>query len=145
MSNLWAYINFNDYEYGTSDTWITDTQSGYENNDSRLLANGYSKMSYALQNVSEKYYNYLGTSMSTSIAGIESLIGLPAVDSDTATYVTIIGLCDWYDCRNETTLTFAILRGASTHSGYGAGIFCSNIVEMTYIYPNVAFRTMFIM
>ena len=144
-TDLWAYINFNDYEYGTSDTWITDTQSGYENNDSRLLANGYSKMSYALQNVSEKYYNYLGTSTSTSIAGIESLIGLPAVDSDTATYVTITGLCDWYYCRNETTLTFAILRGASTHNGYGAGIFCFNIVEMTYIYPNVAFRTMFIM
>lgn len=141
--DLWMYVNFNDYDYGTIDTWLTDTQSGYENNASRLTSHNYMRLSYVLPAVGG-YYRYLGTSVVTSDTGIESLIGMPSGESGTASFST--GLCDNYYCNNSTLYTFGILHGADINDTYHAGALCFAVDNsLSYIHACFGFRSMLIL
>ena len=141
-TDLWFYVNLNDYEHGESSTWVTDTQSGYENNHTRLLDHNYTKLSCALPTTSG-YYVYLGISSIISSTGIESLIGMPAKDANVAS--TSRGLCDYYYCNNSTVHTFGVIRGGDTYSTTATGclyFYTGNSLAGSGV--NIGFRSMLI-
>ena len=135
--DLWAYINYEDYDY-TTQNWVTNSQSGGSNgsiNFDRLEDANYTRLSYALPNT-DGYYNYLGTSSITSETGIESLIGMPTKESDRNS-----GLADYYYCNNSTSYTFGCLRGGGTYVSTHAGAFCFYVsTSLAYAYATVGFR-----
>ena len=137
-TDLWAYVNFNDYEYGESDTWIISTQSEVENNHDKLISHNYVKLSYSLPTL-EGYYRFFGVSETTSDSGIESLIGLPSAQSDIGDDKT--GLCDYYTCDNNPSYIFGIIRGGNTDTTTRAGLFCFPLSKsFNYTYMGDGFR-----
>ena len=77
-TDYWAYVNFNDYEHGAIDTWVTDLQGEYETENTRLTEqHNYIKLSYTIPNLIA-VKRYLGTSDRLSSSGLETLVGLPA-------------------------------------------------------------------
>ena len=139
--DLWAYINYEDYDY-TTQNWITDSVDGGPNgsiNFDRLKDANYTRLSYALSNT-EGRYNYLGTSSITSETGIESLIGMPIKDSGKNS-----GLESAFYCDNSTDYTFGCLRGGDTGSSTFAGAFYFNVYNyLPYTNTHVGFRSMLI-
>ena len=139
--DLWAYINYEDYDY-TTQNWVTNSQSGGSNgsiNFDRLEDANYMRLSYALPNT-EGRYNYLGTSSITSETGIESLIGMPTKDSDQNS-----GLADYYYCNNSTSYTFGCIRGGVASSSIDAGVFYFSVYHrLIGSYGYHGFRTMLI-
>ena len=139
--DLWAYINYEDYDY-TTQNWVTNSQSGGSNgsiNFDRLEDANYTRLSYALPRENGNY-NYLETSSITSETGIESLIGMPSKDSDRNS-----GLADYYYCNNTTSYTFGCLRGGDTHAGTKAGAFCFGVSSsLASIATDFGFRPMLI-
>ena len=139
--DLWAYINYEDYDY-TTQNWVTNSQSGGSNgsiNFDRLEDANYMRLSYALPNT-EGRYNYLGTSSITSETGIESLIGMPIKDSGKNS-----GLESAFYCDNSTDYTFGCLRGGVASSSIDAGVFYFSVYHrLIGSYGYHGFRTMLI-
>ena len=142
-TDYWAYVNFNDYEHGAIDTWVTDLQGEYETENTRLTEqHNYIKLSYTIPNLIA-VKRYLGTSDRLSSSGLETLVGLPAGESDATT--NLYGLCDDYQQREVLNLT-SVIRGASTSYYRNAGAFCLYISSApTHSASDISFRTMFIL
>lgn len=138
-TNIYAYVNFDDYNAETSNYYTATNGSGYEFNHNLLTELGYIQMSYNLP-TSDNFYRYLGTSMATSENVLQSLVGLPDAKSSTAEQT--IGLCDSYHCHNNTASTFGVLRGnSSAYSGASAGAFSFRVTHpLNAIYSDIGFR-----
>jgi hypothetical protein len=138
-TNLFAYINFDDYDYSSSNWYTNSNGSGYDYNNNLLTSKNYYQLSYNLP-TSNNYYRYLGTSISTSGTGLESLIGLQTKSSSTAGDSS--GLCDYYYCNNSTSYVFGVLRGGSTYYDPYAGAFYFGVgSSLTSVNTHVGFRS----
>jgi len=144
-SNVYAYINFDNYDYAhTSTSWQTNSPgTQYATTSANLISRGYVKLSYALSATGSK--RYMGVSQITTNTGYEMLIGLQPAASDNGTSNT--GLCDYFFAPGvgATTAIYGIERGGHSSSSSSAGVFFfANNVNITNSNMNVGFRAMLV-
>jgi len=142
-TNLHAYINFDDYDYTSSSTWLlTNTGTSFENSKSTLINRGYIEMSYNLP-TSNGYYRYSGVSNIYTNTGIEQVICLPTKASGSGS--TSTGTCSYYYAPNisATANVFGTLLGGYTADTNTAGVlYYRNSFMATYADTFIGFRAM---
>ena len=120
-TQLFAYINYDDYDYTNSNWMLSSNGNGFASNDTKLTGWGYSALSYTLP-TANNYYRYLGTSTGSTTSGIDGLIGMPSAGS-TASSGASTGLCDYYYCSLNASAVFGVLLGGAVNNGGHAGPF----------------------
>ena len=144
-TNVYGYINFDNYDYSNPTTsWQTaNSTTGYVANNNDLLNNrGYSKLSYYLPK-SNTYFRYFGTSL-ISNNPLEMLVGLPTKASSTATESS--GLCDYYYYGNTTSNLYGFAKGGSVNNTTRAGPFYFSCDQHLGIYqPRYGYRSMLVL
>lgn len=121
--NLWAFINFEDYDYHNASTsWCVTNNSGsdFTAKSEDLIARGYHKLTYTLPKTNT-YFKYFGTSVVMDGQIEMMLIGFPTSASDTATDST--GTCDYYYCKTSTSNIYSVTKGGTTNNDVKGGPF----------------------
>ena len=144
--NIWAFINFEDYDYHNASTsWCVDNNSGsdFTVKSEDLIARGYHKLTYTLPKTNN-YFRYFGTSVVMDGQIEMMLIGFPTSASDTATDST--GMCDYYYCKTSTSNIYSVTKGGTTNNDVKGGPFYYAVDnELSHCGARWGYRTALIM